>query len=211
MHGECDISYTVTDDVVYKTVAHMKDCRNRRYRFIDDWRGFRCNMDWTNPQKKDDTDGLFSHSTTAYKLDKSSGNYVIKAMITNGALVAQMFETEGQSHMAFVNITSILVGQRASPGDISVSGETVNSLAYEFADSSYKWNEDRDLKAREPFLSGGEYYEDSQASLRSVMMKGLDVIMQSLHAHDNDAETIQRNHKHGVESLYFVIYAMDYE
>ena len=46
LHGLCDISYTVTDSVLYKTVAHMKDCKNRRFRMIDDWRGHRCDIDW---------------------------------------------------------------------------------------------------------------------------------------------------------------------
>jgi hypothetical protein len=50
LHGECDITYTVTDDMVYKSVSHMRDCKNRNYRFIDDYRGYRCDVDWTNPQ-----------------------------------------------------------------------------------------------------------------------------------------------------------------
>ena len=49
--------------------------------------------------------------------------------------------------MAVVNLTMILVDVRSSPGDISVSGNTVTTLDYDFADASYKWNEDRNLKA----------------------------------------------------------------
>ncbi len=151
------MTYTVTDDMVYKTVAHMKDCRNRKYRFIDDWRGYRCDTDWSNPQKKESTDGLFSTATTAYKLGKNGNQYFIKAMVTTGSLIAQVYGTEGASHFAWVNVTSILTGQRSSPGDISISGgDMTNDLSYEFADSSYKWNVDRDLKAREPFLTSGK-------------------------------------------------------
>lgn len=193
----------------------MRDCKNRNYRFIDDYRGYRCDVDWTNPQvraniqiwitlgdnnklfnpqRKESTDGLFSSATTAYKVEKVGGNYVIKAMATTGSLVSQMYEVEGMSHFAYVNVTSVLVNQRSSPGDISVSGETLNSLAYEFADSSYKWNVDRDLKAREPFLSSGMVYEDNQSTLKQTLLKGLDTIGELLHAHGND-QVIKNEYK----------------
>ena len=82
-------------------------------------------------------------------------------MATTSSLIAQFYEAEGMSHFAHANLTSVLVGKRASPNDISVSGETLTELAYEFEDAeAYKWNKDRDLKAREPFLSTGNYYED---------------------------------------------------
>ena len=80
-------------------------------------------------------------------------------MVTTGSLIAEVYGTEGASHFAWVNVTSILQGVKNSPGDISASGEMTNSLGYEFADSSYKWNQDRDLKAREPFLSAGRLKE----------------------------------------------------
>ncbi len=35
LHGDCDIQYTVTNDAVYKTVAHMKDCKNRHDKTLE--------------------------------------------------------------------------------------------------------------------------------------------------------------------------------
>ena len=98
--------------MVYKAVAHMKDCTNRKFRFLDDWRGYRCNVDWKNPQKKEGTDGLYSQATSAYKIEGGS----VKAMMTQGSLVGNMYEAEGMSHFAVVNMTAILIDEKSSSG-----------------------------------------------------------------------------------------------
>ena len=67
-------------------------------------------------------------------------------MDTHGVLVAQFFLSDGGSYLSNTNVTSILVAQRSSSGDISVSGETLTDLKYEMADQDYKWDVDRDLK-----------------------------------------------------------------
>ncbi len=56
----------------------------------------------------------------------------------------------------------------------------------------------------------GTYYEDNQGTLKTSLLKGLDMIASLLHSHDNDDATIQKNHRHGIDSLYFILYAMDY-
>lgn len=213
IHGECDVEYTVTDDTIYKSVAHMKDCRNRRYRLIDDWRGYRCDMDWKNPQRRENTDGLFSHSTTAYKFESSGGEgIVITSMMTTGSLMAQMFETAGVSHFAYANVTSVLVNKRASPGDISASGYNTDSLAYEFADNEFKWNKNRELKAREPFFSSGEFFEADQNTLKAGLLKGLNTQAELLKSQaSTDPQLIQKAHQEGINSLYPILYAMDYD
>ena len=48
------------------------------------------------------------------------------------------------------------------PGDINPSGESIKDLLYEWADKDYKWNVDRDLKAREPLFGSGQYYKVKQ-------------------------------------------------
>ena len=58
----------------------MADCKNRKYRLIDDWRGYRCDMDFKNPEKKTSVDGLFSMANTVYKMKKEGGQYVIEGM-----------------------------------------------------------------------------------------------------------------------------------
>ena len=67
-------------------------------------------------------------------------------MATTSALIAQFYETEGMSHFAHANMTSVLVAQRASPGDIAVSGETITDLSYEFDDKAYAWDKTRYFK-----------------------------------------------------------------
>ena len=69
--------------------------------------------------------------------------FQILGMATTSALIAQFYETEGMSHFAHANMTSVLVAQRASPGDIAVSGETITDLSYEFDDKAYAWDKTR--------------------------------------------------------------------
>lgn len=201
----------MTDGYVYKTVAHLKDCRNRKFRKIDDWRGYRCDMDYKNPGRIESTDGLFSHSTTAYKLEKDGSGFVVKKMVTNGGVVAQFFETEGVSHFTWVNITSILVDKKSSSGDISASGETFDNLEYEFEDAEYKWNVDRDLKAREPFFSSGEYFSDDQGETKAALKRGLEAQKQILHTLENSPEAVQKAHQYGINTLYPALYALNYD
>ena len=212
LHGDCEISYTVSDDLLVKSVSHMRDCKNRRYKLLDDYRGHRCDMDWKEPQKKESTDGLFSVASTTYKLKKNGGSYTIESMETSQALISQLYQTEGMTQHVRVLVSSKLVAQRSSSGDISASGETIDNLYYEFADSEYKWNQDRDLKAREPFFSMGSYFEDDQQTLKAALMKTMNVIYSGLHSHNNptDHDEVQKKHKNNIESAYMILFAMDY-
>ena len=133
-------------------------------------------------------------------------------MTTTSSLVAQMYETEGMSHFAYVNVTSILTNQKSSSGDIRfISGHTLNSLEYEFADSDYKWDQSRDLKAREPFFSSGDFYENDQNTLKGAVKKILNAIHENLHSKDIDDATIQKAHKMGLDSAMMPMFAMNYE
>ena len=109
----------------------MKDCTNRKFRFLDDWRGYRCNVDWKNPQKKEGTDGLYSQATSAYKIEGGS----VKAMMTQGSLVGNMYEAEGMSHFAVVNMTAILIDEKSSSGTflkVPMSSQMFHRSSHEF-------------------------------------------------------------------------------
>jgi len=131
-------------------------------------------------------------------------------MQTNGGVVAQLFETEGVSHFSWVNITSVLVDQKSSGGDISGGSVSTDSLAFSFEDSDYKWNVDRDLKAREPFFSSGEYFSDNQAETKEALRKGLKLQKQILHNLDHSAEAVQKSHQYGINTLHPLLFALDY-
>lgn len=143
----------------------------------------------------DSTDGLFSQSSTSYFFEKQGSGYVIKRMQTNGGVVAQLFETEGVSHFSWVNITSVLVDQKSSGGDISGGSATTDDLSFSFDDKDYKWNLDRDLKAKEPFFSTGEYFSDNQAETKEALKNVLKLQKQILHSLDNSAEGVQKSHQ----------------
>jgi len=123
-------------------------------------------------------------------------------MRTNGGLVAQFFESEGVSHFTWVNITSNLVEQKSSSGDISAGGETTDSLEYSFADEDYKWNVDRDLKAKEPFFSSGEYFTDDQATIKAALKKGIQAQKQIINTLDNSPEAIQKAHQVFIQFVF---------
>ena len=94
-------------------------------------------------------------------------------------------------------------------GDISVSGDTVNNLNYEFADTEFAWNKDRNLRRREPFFSSREYFEEDQTALKGAFEKGFEMMLSNLGQHGHDDAEVQKQHKHGVQSLYFILAAMD--
>ena len=75
-------------------------------------------------------------------------------MSSSMAVNAQFFETEGVSH--FVNFRKVvtLVEERSSSGDIlpPAGAEQSDSLAYEWSDEAYGWEDGLDLKAAEPFF-----------------------------------------------------------
>merc|ERR1712223_49133 len=37
IHGDCEVAYAVSAGQIVKSVSHMADCKNRKYRLIDDW------------------------------------------------------------------------------------------------------------------------------------------------------------------------------
>ena len=90
-------------------------------------------------------------------------------------------------------------------GDISVSGDTINDLEYEFQDKEYKWNKERDLKAVEPFFGAQKekLFDASQSQLKTMMMKSLDMMLERMGAqyhHDNwryNKTEDQQNQDHG--------------
>ena len=67
------------------------------------------------------------------------------------------------------------------------------------------------MKAREPFLSSGEYYEDSQSTLKGIVMNILETIEKNMHSYDIDKETIQENHKKSLEAVMMPMFAMEYK
>ena len=122
-----------------------------------------------------------------------------------------MFDTEGVSYIAMVNSTATLSDIKSISSGISGGDLTVDSLEYEWEDSEYKWNTNRNLKAREPFLSSGNYYEDNFGTLKAVVKKVLDNAYSNLHKLSIDDAFIQKAHKLGIEAAYPALFAMDYK
>jgi hypothetical protein len=110
---------------------------------------------------KEQMEGLVSSSNTIFNLENDGQqSYKIKEIVMYGAIVTQMFETEGVSHLSVTNVTHTLVNDGPAGSAISVGGSTYTSLAYAFADGNLQWDSNRNLKAKEPFFSSGQYMTD---------------------------------------------------
>ncbi len=119
-------------------------------------------------------------------------------MVTSGTFIAQFFEEEGAAQAVYTNQTSIVVERKSSASDISVSGgDTITDLSYEWADTDYKWDQDRDLKAKEPFFATGEYFDDDPAKLKRVVIEGIAAQKTILENLDKEDKNIQNAHRYG--------------
>merc|ERR1712168_564709 len=78
IHGECDISYTVTDDAIYKSMSLNKDCPNRPMRKMDDIRGHRCTKD------ADRANGLVSTSNSVFNYENTGNGFKVTSVKSTG-------------------------------------------------------------------------------------------------------------------------------
>ena len=83
------------------------------------------------------------------------------------------------------------------------TADKFHTLRYEWADQEYKWDQDRDLKAREPYLASGDFQEYDQNSLKQQFMKGLERVIENYKVHDHSASAVNHQHMNGVNSLYW--------
>ena len=74
IHGECDISYTITDDAIYKSMSLDKDCPNRPLRKVDDIRGHHCT------KEVDKANGLVSTSSTILTYENAGNGFKVTSM-----------------------------------------------------------------------------------------------------------------------------------
>ena len=86
--------------------------------------GYPC--DWEN--RKEKMDGIVSHSNSIFTTEEDGDAHKITQIVSYGAIVAQMFETEGVSHLTIVNRTDTLLDNDPKSADISVGGSTETSL-----------------------------------------------------------------------------------
>ncbi|TRY76606.1 hypothetical protein TCAL_03493 [Tigriopus californicus] len=207
INGKCDVTYTVTDKAVLKFVSHTEDCEHRVFRIIDDYRGYNCK----NPGYDKGMNYPSSTGNTVFLTEKTDAGYQINAIMTTGAFIAQFYEEEGSAQFVYSNTTSKLVEVKGSSGDISVSGETITDLAYEFSDKEYKWNVERDLKAKEPFFSSGSYFDEESAGLQEALKKGITFQKTLLESHSTEKEHIEKAHRYGINSILPIMYSMDYD
>jgi len=208
LQGNCNMHYTVSSDAIRKQTVHGDDCEDRVFRAVDDFRGFKC---FRKGDKPDFPGYPASTASTNFLLEKDGDGYKVNAMVSTSVFVAQYFEEEGSAQYIFTNSTSILKNVRSSPGDISASGDTITNLNYEFADGGYKWNEDRDLKAKEPFFGSGVYFTDDNTFIMNVIKKGLANQKTILEDLDKEENSIKNAHKSGINSLLPAFMALDYD
>ena len=180
-------------------------------RVRDDWGGWNCDME----HKKEKMDGIVSNTNTIMNLVPDGPSMKIKEIVMYGAVVSQMFDTEGVSHLSITNVTHTLVEDKDSSGDISPGGQTYDSLMYKFADDELQWKSSKDLKAQEPFFSSGQYMDDlsgnTPKNVFKSMMGTFMETMEKLEKRDGlTEENVRKAHFSGINRLAVPIFGMDY-
>lgn len=206
LHGDCDVTYTVNEDEIIKTVAHLKDCKNRVYRQVDEWGGYRCDAG----PIKEKVGGFFSNAVTVYKGELKGDRFAIKAISSSGTVMSQMFETEGVSNFAFTNSTSILTNVKSSGGDISGSGISTSDLLYKWTDE-HKWDQQRNLKDKEPFFYSGQYFSEDSGAISAAVKRGVAVQLQIIKDLGKNKESLEKSHRYGINTVLPAMYALDYD
>ena len=92
IHGECEITYTVTSDTIYKTMNPDTDCPHRPVRRVDDIRGYDCDRDDDNKAA-----GFVSTFNSAYAYEKSGNAFKITSMLTIFLLKLQAHHYQTQN------------------------------------------------------------------------------------------------------------------
>jgi len=220
LHGDCKVQYAVSNNVISKSVSHFRDCKHRKFRIVDNFRGYRCDGDWSmeawdyygkENEGRNDPEPLYSSTNTMFVVEKKGNRFQVNKMVVSGSVAAQYFESKGASNFIHVNKTLTLADIRDSDGSIRPSGTiTLEDLSYEMSDDDYKWNKDRDLKAKEPFFSSGEYFKEDQVTLQGGIVKILDMIWENFDIHDVSQPNMDKMHKFGAGSAMPILYAMNY-
>ncbi len=144
-------------------------------------------------------------------MSRDNDRWQIDAIVATSSFVAQYFTEEGATHTVFTNITSVVVDRKQSSGDISVSGDTVTDIKFEWADANYKWDVDRNLKDKEPLFATGEYFDDSQGSLKDALKRAINAQKDIIHNLDKDDASLEKAHRYGINSIFPAFYALDYD
>lgn len=207
IHGKCQVTYSVTPHMVHKSIVHGSDCPQRKLRVFDDMGGYFCTKDYKPPP----TEGLNSREFTWYKFHQDGDQKAIKEIRHHEAFVLQQYESDGVSHLLHTNISMILEGTKPSSGDISVSGETVDTLAFDFGDQDYGWDKSRDLRAQEPFFSTPNYFDNAQDDYKAAIKRGIANVKDLMNTFETDKTTIMKMHQTGLNSLYPAMNGMDYD
>jgi len=220
IHGDCKVQYTVNDNMISKSVSHFRDCKHRKFRIVDNFRGYRCDGDWSmeawdmygkEMEGRNDPEPLYSSANSLFVVEKKGNRYQVNKMASSGVVAAQYFESAGVSTFIHVNRSLTLVDVRTSDGSIQPSRTvTLDDLSYEMSDGDFKWNKNRNLKDKEPFFSSGEYLQEDQVTLQGALVKILDMIWQSFSLHEVNQANMDKLHKFGAGSAMPIMYGMNY-
>ena len=222
LHGGCNVQYVVSENTVSKSVSHFKDCKDRKFRVADDYRGFRCDGDWslqawqvgdTFIEGQASPEPLYSTANTVFIVEKKGGKYNVNRMVMSGTVAAQFYETAGVSSFINVNRSLTLINEKRSDGSLRPSNTvTITDLTYETDDHKYQWNSDRNLKDAEPFSSFGSYEKEDQGALQKHLMEVLASSRTNLNLEQRpDEERLDKMHKFGAKALNSLLVKMDYD
>ena len=92
--------------------------------------------------------------------------------------------------------------------DVPTVKTSVANVNFKWSDSEYKWDQNRDLKAKEPFFSSNLYFEEEESKVRSQVMDGIEF---QLKINEKDSKLDPNTRKYGINDMMPAFYALDYD
>ena len=242
LHGDCYVQYAFieNDNTDYrylkKSVSHLKDCVNRRYKYFNSLNGYSCNADTnmdrdlTNILEKPETaadfatymlqsytptEPLFSESTSTHTLGHVSGDqYKIEKLSTFGTIRVQPFSVEGATFNTKANTTMYLKEIRAASDSINVdAAESFDNVEYQFKDGDWTWDKEFDLKEREDLLNTEFELDEDQETIKQEFQKHLDAFITEMTTYRTQyysKDEVDKQHKEGIKRLVFLLTPLNY-
>ena len=196
------------------------DCKDRPYRRIDDWRGWRCDAQYFDEAHewggkwtpgREDPDPYSSKSDAYYIFAERDGRRLVHQMGVEAGVGTRFFGKKGDSKFIYTRRNLALTEVKSSSGNINPTDtETYSDLSFEMA-NQYAWNKDRNLKDSEEILDTGSMFLGDKSVYVQAVMAALDELVKNFDLHDATEETVNKLHEYGTESAMYYMIALDYD
>ena len=86
-------------------MSHWRDCRERQYRLVDNYRGYRCDGEWRREAGRgaaqpgrQDPEPWYSSANTVFAYEHRGDRVQVNMMAVSGSVAAQVYKTIPKPH-----------------------------------------------------------------------------------------------------------------